>query len=125
MRGTRILASSPVMSSKVAAIFQYKTYKATHSHTEVGRWLPGAGRNAPRRRQERGQNDQDRNQVCRGEGHTIEAPITVRRGTLAASCQSSPGRAPSRGLAELLLLAALSSTAAVAQRVPQPVFTEL
>ena len=55
-------------------------------------------------------------------GSAIEAPITIRRGDLAASCGSSPRR----GLAALLLLAAaLLPPTAVAQRTPQPVFTEL
>jgi hypothetical protein len=55
-------------------------------------------------------------------GSAIEAPITIRRGDLAASCGSSPRRGPA---ALLLLAAALLPSMAVAQRTTQPVFTEL
>jgi hypothetical protein len=46
----------------------------------------------------------------------------MRRGDLAASCGSSARRGPP---ALLLLAAALSPPTAVAQRTPQPVFTEV
>ena len=49
----------------------------------------------------------------------------VRTGNVAASRGSSPGRDARRGAAASLLLAALAPAAAVAQRTPQPVFTEL
>ena len=49
----------------------------------------------------------------------------VRLGNVAASRGSSPGRDAKRGLAALLLLAALAPAPALAQGTPQPVFTEL
>jgi polysaccharide lyase-like protein len=49
----------------------------------------------------------------------------VRLGNTAASRGSGPGLDAIRGLAALLLLAALAPASAVAQRAPQPVFTEL
>jgi hypothetical protein len=49
----------------------------------------------------------------------------VPTGKIAASRGSSPGLDASRGPAALLLLAALAPATAVAQRTPQPVFTEL
>jgi hypothetical protein len=49
----------------------------------------------------------------------------VRPGNVAASRGSSPGLDARRGVAALLLLAALAPATAVAQRTPQPVFTEL
>ena len=49
----------------------------------------------------------------------------VRTGNLAASRGSSPGLDARRGAAALLLLAALAPATAVAQRTPQPIFTEL
>src|SRR6516165_8108945 len=49
----------------------------------------------------------------------------VRTGNVAASGGSSPGLDARRGAAALLLLAALAPATAVAQRTPQPVFTEL
>jgi hypothetical protein len=49
----------------------------------------------------------------------------VRTGNVAASRGSSPGLDARRGAAALLLLAALVPATAVAQRPPQPVFTEL
>ena len=49
----------------------------------------------------------------------------VRTGNVAASRGSSPGLDARRGAAALLLLAALAAATAVAQRTPQPVFTEL
>src|SRR5262249_24738445 len=50
----------------------------------------------------------------------------VRTGNVVASRGSSPGLHATRGPAALLFLpAALSSPTAVAQRTPQPVFTEL
>jgi len=49
----------------------------------------------------------------------------VRPGKVTASRGSSPGRDARRGLAALLLLAALAPATAVAQPTPQPVFTEL
>jgi hypothetical protein len=51
--------------------------------------------------------------------------LWVRLGNVAASRGSSPGRDAKRGLAALLLLAAVAPATAVAQRTPQPVFTEL
>jgi len=54
----------------------------------------------------------------------IETPIMVRPGNVAASRGSSPGL-DGRGRAALLLLAALAPATPVAQRTPQPVFTEL
>jgi hypothetical protein len=58
-------------------------------------------------------------------GSAIEAPIMVRPGNVAVSRGSSPGLDTRRGLTALLLLAALAPATAVAQRTPQPVFTEL
>ena len=55
-------------------------------------------------------------------GSAIEASMTMRRGDLAASCGSSARRGPP---ALLLLAAAFSPPTAVAQRTPQPVFTEV
>ena len=49
----------------------------------------------------------------------------VRSGNVAASLGSGSGLEARYGLAALLLLAALAPTTAVAQRTPQPVFTEL
>ena len=49
----------------------------------------------------------------------------VRLGNTAASRESGPGLDAMRGLAALLLLAALAPASAVAQPSPQPVFTEL
>ena len=49
----------------------------------------------------------------------------VRRGNVAASRGSDPGLDVQSGLAALLLLAALAPPTAVAQRTPQPIFTEL
>jgi hypothetical protein len=49
----------------------------------------------------------------------------VPTGKIAASRSSSRGLDARRGLAALLLLAALAPATAVAQRTPQPVFTEL
>src|SRR5215467_12900972 len=49
----------------------------------------------------------------------------VRPGNTEASRESSTGLDAMRGLAALLLLVALAPAAAVAQRTPQPVFTEL
>src|SRR5256885_14042041 len=49
----------------------------------------------------------------------------VRQGNVEASRGSSPGLDARRGLAALLLLATLAPATAVAQRTPQPVFTEL
>jgi hypothetical protein len=49
----------------------------------------------------------------------------VRPGNVAASRGLSPGLDARRDLAALLLLAALAPAPAVAQRTPQPVFTEL
>ena len=55
------------------------------------------------------------------------APITiiVLLSNVAASPRSSPGLDSGRCLAALLLLAALAPATAVAQRTPQPVFSEL
>jgi hypothetical protein len=55
-------------------------------------------------------------------GSAIEAPITMRRGDLAASCGSTARGGPP---ALLLLAAALSPPTAVAHRTPQPVLTEV
>ena len=49
----------------------------------------------------------------------------VRPGNVTASRRSRPGLDSRRGLAALLLLTALAPATAVAQRTPQPVFTEL
>ena len=49
----------------------------------------------------------------------------ARTGNVAASRGSSPGLDARRGAATLLLLAALVPATSVAQRPPQPVFTEL
>ena len=49
----------------------------------------------------------------------------VRPGNVTASRRSRPGLDSRRGLAALLLLNALAPATAVAQRTPQPVFTEL
>jgi hypothetical protein len=49
----------------------------------------------------------------------------VRPGNVAAFRGSSPGLDARRGFAALLLLAALTPATTVAQRTPQPVFTEL
>ena len=49
----------------------------------------------------------------------------VRTGNVVASRGSSPGLHATRGPAALLFLAALAPAPAVAQRTPQPVFTEL
>ena len=49
----------------------------------------------------------------------------VPTGNIAASRGASPGLDTRRGPAALLLLAALAPATAVAQRTPQPVFTEL
>jgi hypothetical protein len=49
----------------------------------------------------------------------------VPTGKIAASRGSSPGLDARRGPAALLILAALAPAPAVAQRTPQPVFTEL
>ena len=49
----------------------------------------------------------------------------VPRGNVEGSHGSSPGRDARRGVAALLLLAALPSATTVGQRPPQPVFTEL
>jgi len=49
----------------------------------------------------------------------------VRTGNVAASRGSSPGRDVRRGPVALLLLAAFAPAPALAQRAPQPVFTEL
>src|SRR5271167_546785 len=49
----------------------------------------------------------------------------VRTGNVAASRGPSPALDAERGLAALLLLAALAPATAVAQRTPRPVFTEL
>ena len=49
----------------------------------------------------------------------------VRPGNVTASLGSGSGLEARRGLAALLLLAALAPATAVAQRTPQPVFTEL
>jgi hypothetical protein len=54
----------------------------------------------------------------------MEAPITVRTGNVAASRGSRPGHARRR-LAASLLLVALAPGSAMAQRAPQPIFTEL
>ena len=58
-------------------------------------------------------------------GSAIEASIMVRPGKVAASRGSSLRLDARRSLAALLLLAALAPATAVAQRTPQPVFTEL
>jgi hypothetical protein len=55
----------------------------------------------------------------------IEALIMVRTGNVAASRGSGPGLRDRRLAALLLLAAALSPATAVAQRTPQPIFTEL
>jgi hypothetical protein len=49
----------------------------------------------------------------------------VPPGNVAASRGSSPGLDARRRLAASLLLAALAPASAVAQRTPQPIFTEL
>ena len=51
-------------------------------------------------------------------------PIMVRLGNVAASRRSRPGVHSSRSLAALLLVPALGTATAVAQRPPQPVFTK-
>jgi hypothetical protein len=57
-------------------------------------------------------------------GPEIEAPIMAQTSNVAASRGSNPGLHVRR-LAALLLLAGLAPATAVAQRMPQPVFTEL
>src|ERR1700730_6146739 len=54
-----------------------------------------------------------------------EAPIMVRSGDVAASRGSSSGLDARRGPAALLVFATLAPVTAVAQKTPQPVFTEL
>src|SRR5262245_25145562 len=57
-------------------------------------------------------------------GSAIEASVMVRPGNVAAS-GGSCSAFDRRGLAALLLLAALAPATAVAQRTLQPAFTEL
>src|SRR5580693_3245586 len=59
------------------------------------------------------------------DGAAIEAPIMPPRCNVKAFRGSSPGLDAKRGLAALLLFAALSSATAVGQWTQQPVFTEL